>query len=132
MGQDNPIPSISVKIKVLQYMYRRILKERGGEMQNQGKQSGRPRAIAALIVGVVALVASAFIPFAGLLGIVGIVMAKRARKGAHRKLAMWCMIISILSILFMFFVLISPAYPHVLPFKLFTHSTTSAFTNTVN
>ena len=109
-------------------MYLRILKEGVGAMQNQGKQSDRRRATTALIVGVVALVASAFIPYGGLLGIVGIVMAKRARKGVHRKLAMWGMIISILAILFMIFVFISPAYPHVVPFKFFTHSTT----NTVN
>ena len=107
-------------------------KERVGQMQNQGTQSSRRRAIAALSVGVVAFVASAFIPFGGLLGIVGIVMANRARKGDQRRLAMWSMIISMLAILFMIFVLISPAYPHVSPFKFFTHSTTSAFTNTVN
>lgn len=101
-------------------------------MQYQGKQLDRRGATAALIVGVVALVASAFIPYGGLLGIVSIVIAKRARKGANRRLAMWGMMISILAILFMIFVFISPAYPRVVPFKVFTHSTTSTFTNAVN
>lgn len=93
-------------------------------MQNRGEQSNRRLATGALVLGAVALVASVFIPYGGLLGIVGSVMAKRARKGTYRRLATWGMIISILAIVNMIFVFISPAYPHVFPFKYLTHSET--------
>ncbi len=94
-------------------------------MKNQIDRLAYVRSFVALVFGVLSLAISVFVPFAALLGIIGMVFGWRVRKGVHRHIAIWGMICSVLAIIWLIFVFISPAFPHLYPFDVILHSSSS-------